>query len=62
MRVSSHWNSKCPGESKIGKFQIVAFIDKEILRLKITVEDTVGVAVEKSRGQLVGKFLYDELC
>jgi hypothetical protein len=57
MRVSSHRNSKRPGESKIGKFQIVAFINKEILRLKIAVKDTVGVAIEKSRRQLMGKFL-----
>jgi hypothetical protein len=39
--VCPHGYAKGPGQAKIGQFQIVAFVDEQILRLQITMEDAV---------------------
>jgi hypothetical protein len=50
MRVSPHRNTECPGEPKVRKLQIVAFVNEKILWLEIAVEDAMRVAVEEAGG------------
>jgi len=35
MSICSHGYPKSPSETEIGEFQIIAFIDEEVLRLQI---------------------------
>ncbi len=59
MRISTHWNTKRPRETEICQFQIVSLVNQQILRLQVTMEDTVGVAVQQARIKLVSEFLFD---
>ena len=41
MRVSPHGNSKCPGKSKVGEFEVIPLVDKQVLWFEITMENAV---------------------
>lgn len=49
MGVSPHGNAKCTSQAKIGEFQIVMFVDEQILRLEITMQDSVRVTIKETR-------------
>ena len=42
------------GEAKVGQFQVALLVDEKVLRLKVTVQDTVRVAKRDTRDRLVG--------
>lgn len=46
MRVRAHGDPKRTREPKIGQLQIVSFVDEEILRLEVAMQDPVGVTVQ----------------
>jgi hypothetical protein len=43
--VRSHGDPERTGKTKVGKLEIVVFINQKILRLKIAVKDAMRVAV-----------------
>ena len=55
--IGPHGNTKCTGQTKVGKLQVVSLINEQVLRFEVAVEDPVGVAVKQSRVELVSKFL-----
>ena len=61
MCVCPHRNSKCSGESKVSKLEIVVLVDEKVLWLEISVKYAVRMAVQEPRRQLVSKFLEYEI-
>lgn len=57
MGVGPQGDTECPSETEIRQFQVAFLVDQEILRLEITVENTVGVAVPDTGYQLVHELL-----
>jgi hypothetical protein len=55
--VSAERNTECAGETKIGQLQVAFLVDEQVLRLQVTVQDTVGVAVARAFEELKGKLL-----
>lgn len=43
MRVASNRNAKRPCESKVGEFELSFVVNKQVLRLDVTVKDAVVV-------------------
>lgn len=61
MGVGPHWDTKSPCETEVGELEVVPAVDEKILRLEVTVEDAVRVAVEQARVKLVSEFLEERL-
>ena len=58
MSVSLNWESKCTGQSKIGKFDGFAIaINEKILWFEVTMENTVLMQVDESLQNLVEETL-----
>lgn len=57
MRVGSHGNPKCARQTKVGEFEIIILVDQKVLRLEITVENTMRVTVQEASIELPEKFL-----
>lgn len=55
--VGPHGNAECACKAKVGELEVVAFVNEEVLRLQVAVQDSMGVAVEETSGQLVSEFL-----
>ena len=55
--VSAERNTECAGQTKIGQLQVAFLVDEQVLRLQVTVQDTVGVAVARAFEELKGKLL-----
>lgn len=55
--VSAERNTECAGQTKIGQLQVAFLVDEQVLRLQVTVQDTVGVAVARALEELKGKLL-----
>lgn len=52
MGVGSQGNTECPGETEISQLQVALDVNQQILRLQITVQDAVAVAVANALYQL----------
>jgi hypothetical protein len=57
VRVRAEWNTECARETEVGELEVVPFVDEQVLRLEIAVQNPVRVAVEQAGRQLVRKFL-----
>ena len=57
MCVGSHRNAEGARKAEVGELQVVVLTDQQVLRLEVTVEDAMGVAVEEARGELMCEFL-----
>ena len=58
MRIALDWDAKRSSKPKISNLQGVSgVVNKEILGLEISMEDSMGVAVVDSSHQLVCEFL-----
>lgn len=44
-------------EAKVGELEVVPFVDQQVLRLEVAVQDAVGMAVEQAGVELPGEFL-----
>jgi hypothetical protein len=44
--VSAQGNSECTREPKISQLEIVSFVDEEILRFEVAMQDPMRVAVQ----------------
>ena len=58
MSVRSHGNAECSRKTEVSKLEVVIFIDQQILRLEVAMEDTMAVAVTQASGEMIGEFLY----
>jgi hypothetical protein len=59
--VSAERNSKSTREAEVGKLKVVVFVDEEVLRLQVSVKNTVRMAVEQASVELIGEFLVKEM-
>ena len=57
MRVGSHGNPKCARQAKVGEFEIIVLVNQKVLRLEITMENTMRVTVQEASVELPEKFL-----
>jgi hypothetical protein len=49
---------KADSDNKLtSNLQITSLVDEQVLRLEVTMQDTVGVAVVETFDELVGEFL-----
>ena len=46
MGVRPHRNTERPCQTKVGQLEVIILVDKEILRLEVTMKNAVGMAVE----------------
>lgn len=58
MSVGFHWEAKGSCKTEVSKLDVAVLIDKKVLRLQVSVHDSVGMAVGCSLEDLVSKFLY----
>ena len=57
MSVRPHRDTECTRKAKISQLEIVIFVDQKILRLEVSMEYTMRVAVQQARIQLMCEFL-----
>jgi hypothetical protein len=57
VRVRAKWNTECARETEVGELEVVPFVNEQVLRLEVAVQNPVRVAVEQARRQLVREFL-----
>lgn len=57
MGVCAEGNAESAGETKVSELEVALLVDEEVLRLEVTVEDAVGVAVAGAFEELVGELL-----
>lgn len=57
VRVGTQGNTKGACKPKVCQLQIARLIDEQVLRLEISVEDTMSVAIVNSTKQLICEFL-----
>ena len=55
--VGAERDAEGASETEIGQLQVTLLVDEQVLRLQVTVEDAVGVAVASAFEQLKGKLL-----
>lgn len=53
VRVCSERNSERPRKSEIGQLEVTFFVDQQVLRLQISVQDAVRVQVVHSLDELI---------
>ena len=61
VRVCSNGDSKCPGQTEISEFDGSFLVDQKVLRLQISVQDSVRVAKFHAGEELVQNFLFFSL-
>lgn len=49
MRVRPHGYPESARKTEIGQLQIISFVDQEVLRLEITMQNAMRVAIKKAR-------------
>lgn len=59
MCESFDWNSRGSSESEVSELENVLFVDEQVLRLEVTMEDLPFMAVSDAFQQLIGKTLHD---
>jgi hypothetical protein len=57
MGVGTQRDTERTRKTKISKLQIVATVNKQILRFEITMQNTVRVAIKQAGSQLMREFL-----
>lgn len=57
MGICAERDAEGASETEVTDFEVAVFVDEEVLRLEIAVEDTVGVAVSDSGEELVCELL-----
>lgn len=57
VRVGSKRNPESPSETEIGNLEIPRFVDQEILRFHISMEDPSGVEMRETEKELREEFL-----
>lgn len=57
MCVCPHGNTERASEPEVSELQIVGFIDQKVLRFQVAMQDTMRVAVEQARRELMREFL-----
>lgn len=57
MSISFHWETKGSCETEISKLNVAVLINQEILRLKISVHNSVSVAISSSLQNLISETL-----
>jgi hypothetical protein len=55
--VSTERNTEGASETKIGQLQVALLVDEQVLRLEVTVQDAVGMAVASALEELKGELL-----
>ena len=55
--VGTERDTECAGQTEISQLQVALLVDEQVLRLEITVQDAVGVAVAGSFEELEREFL-----
>ena len=45
MSVRAHGNAECARKAKIGQLQVIPLVNEEVLRLEVTMQDPVRVAI-----------------
>ena len=55
--VSAKWDTKGASKTEISQLQVALFVDEQVLRLEVTVEDTVSMAVAGTLEELEGELL-----
>lgn len=50
--VSAERNTESAGQTKIGQLEVAFLVDEQVLRLQVTVQNTVGVAVARTLKEL----------
>jgi hypothetical protein len=58
--VGPQRDTKGSGETEIGELEVSILVDEQVLRLEISMEDSVGVAVIETFNQLERESLYDD--
>lgn len=53
MSVGTKRDSKGASESKVGEFEVPFFVDQQVLRFEISMEDAMGVTVVDSPDELI---------
>lgn len=61
MGVSAQGDTEGSGKTKIGKLQVALAINKQVLRLQVTVQDAVAVTVSNSLNELCHKLLHHSI-
>lgn len=59
--VSAQGDTECSGQTKIGKLEVALTVNEQILRLQITVQDAVTVAVPNTLNQLRHELLHHSI-
>ena len=62
MGIRSHGDTECSREPEVGQLEIVIFVDEKVLRFEVSMQDSVGMAVQEAGGQLLCEFLQDRVC
>jgi len=57
MGICSHRNPERASKAEVSQFEVVPFVNEEVLWLKIAMEDAMGMTVEETGIQLICKFL-----
>lgn len=55
--VSAERNTKGASQTKIGQLQVALLVDEQVLRLQVTVQDAVGMAVARALEELESELL-----
>ena len=55
--VGTERDTECAGQTEIGQLQVALLVDEQVLRLEVTVQHAVGVAVAGSLKELEREFL-----
>jgi len=55
--VSAERNTKSASQTEISQLQVALLVDEQVLRLQVTMQDTVGVAVARALEKLQSEFL-----
>ena len=48
MSIRAHWDSKSTCETKVCELEVIAVVDKQILRLEVTVENPMRMTIKQS--------------
>ena len=60
MRICPHRNAESTSKSEVSKFEVIMLVNQKILRLEVSVQYAMRMAVQQSRSQLMCEFLKSE--